>query len=223
MAFTSVDPVFAAAIPQLSATYVLVAIPSAIAGSGRASWVATRSANRPSRAISSAKPPRSTTLPWSNTRFSSASRTVDRRCAMMNVVRPATGSSAPARPAPRSPHPARQSLRPGSESADPSAVNCVVVPQSHMITSFPVRETHNPPTAPSGSRFPLGTAMPARRRRWLGLGRFRARHDSSSCLFAIALFIRRPTLPRIDLDQGNYWHSRLMVPMRCRSNGSEGG
>ena len=114
---------------------------------------------------SSAKPPRSTTLPWSNTRFSSASHTVDRRCEMMNVVRPATGSSAPARPAPRSPHPARQSLRPGSESADPSAVNCVVVPQSHMITSFPMRETHNPPTAPSGSRFPLGTAMPARRRR----------------------------------------------------------
>ena len=62
---------------------------AAIAGTGGASWVATRSANRPPRAISSAKLPRSTTLPWSNTRISSASHTVDRRCAMMNVARAA--------------------------------------------------------------------------------------------------------------------------------------
>ena len=145
--------------------FALVAIPSAIAGSGRASWVATRSANRPSRVQSVQQsrhaPLRST---WPNTGISSASRKVDRPC--NDECRPACHrSSAPARPAPRSPHPARQSLRPGSESADPSAVNCVVVPQSHMITSFPVRETHNPPTAPSGSRFPLGTARPARRHR----------------------------------------------------------
>jgi hypothetical protein len=82
--------------------FALVAIPSAIAGTGVASWL------RPDRQIGlrvqSAKPPRSITLPWSNTRISSASRTVDRRCAMMNVVRPATGSSAPARSAP---HPSR--------------------------------------------------------------------------------------------------------------------
>jgi len=70
-------------------------------------------------------------------------------------------------------------------------------------------EAHNQPTARSGSRFPLGTPMLARRRRWLGVGRFR---DTAWLQFMPVRhsIVYPPTnLPRIDLDQGNYWHGRL--------------
>ena len=61
---------------------------SAACASDGESWVATSSANRPRCASNSSKLPRSTTRPFSNTRITSASRTVLNRWAMMNVVRP---------------------------------------------------------------------------------------------------------------------------------------
>ena len=98
-------------------------------------------------------------------------------------------------------------------------------PQSHMEhpSSCVKRIACQPPPAVVGFPWephrPAGPPPPVE----LISGASRTRHNSSSCSFRTALFTRQTTLSRIDLDQGNCWRSRLVVPMRCQSNGSEGG
>ena len=81
--------------------------------------------------------------------------------------------------------------------------------QSHMATSFLMREAHSLPTAPSGSRIPWEPHRPAGPPPPVESisGASRTRHNSSSCSFRTTLFTRQTTLSRIDLDQGNCWRS----------------